>query len=277
MISAMINGAISVIIAVGLLSGLLYLMQPSMVFFPHRDLVATPERWGLLYEDIYLDTRDGVRLHGWYIPHEKAEEVVLFLHGNGGNISHRGDSIEIFHRLGLNLLIIDYRGYGKSEGSPDEQGLYEDARTAWRYLVGARQFRGDQITIFARSIGTAVATQLAAELAMKRGPEKLILESAFSRSRDMADRMLPLISRLVVMRYPFDSMGRIQDINARLLMLHSPDDEIIPYSMGERLYRAANQPKQFVRLRGDHNHGFMLSQPEYEHALDRFINATTDP
>lgn len=268
---------ISAVISMGLLSGLLYLMQPALVFFPYRELVETPRTWGLEYEDVYIDTRDGVRLHGWYIPSEEskgeAQEVVLFLHGNGGNISHRGASIGIFNRLGLNVLIIDYRGYGKSEGAPSEEGLYEDARSAWRYLIEQRGFKHQQIIIFGRSIGAAVATKLAVETA----PERLILESSFSSSRDMADRVLPLISRLVVMRYPFDSMARIKDIKARLLMLHSPDDEIIPFSLGDKLYRAANEPKQFVKLKGDHNHGFILSQPEYEQALARFINAKSDP
>lgn len=256
----------------GLLSGLLYLMQPSMVFYPHLDLVETPAEWGLEYEDVYLSSRDGVRLHGWYIPHDKAEEVVLFLHGNGGNISHRGASIDIFNRIGLNTLIIDYRGYGKSEGSPGEKGFYEDARAAWRYLIEQRGFKTEQIIIFGRSIGAAVATKLAAEV----GPERVILESAFSRSRDMANRMMPIVSRITVMRYPFNSMERIKDIHARLLMLHSPDDEIIPYRLGEKLFQAANEPKQFVNLKGDHNSGFMLSQPKYEQSLVKFINSKSN-
>lgn len=277
----MISGAISVFISVGLLGGLLYLMQPSMVFYPHRELEATPNSWGLEYEDLYLSGSDGVKLNGWYIPRENAKEVVLFFHGNGGNISHRGDSIAIFHRLGLNVLIIDYRGYGKSEGTPSEEGLYEDARTAWRYLIDRRGFKGEQIVIFGRSIGAAVATRLAAELSAElvddSGPAKVILESAFSSARDMADRTLPIISRITVLRYSFNSIERIKEIKARLLMLHSPDDEIIPYALGEKLYQAANEPKQFVKLKGDHNYGFMLSQPEYEQALDRFLNVTGDP
>ncbi|NOR51921.1 MAG: alpha/beta fold hydrolase [Gammaproteobacteria bacterium] len=268
----MISGIVSVVISMGLLSGLLYIMQPSLAFYPTRELVETPMMRGLEYEDVQINTRDGVRLHGWYVPHQEAEEVVLFLHGNGGNISHRGDSLKIFHRLGLNVFIFDYRGYGNSDGSPSEEGLYEDARTAWRYLIERRGFKREQIIIFGRSIGVAVATKLAVET----GPEKVILESAFSNSRDMADRVMPLISRIVVMRYPFDSMVRIKDIKARLLMLHSPDDEIIPYRLGEKLYQAANEPKQFVKLKGDHNHGFMLSQPEYEQALDEFINTNRE-
>jgi fermentation-respiration switch protein FrsA (DUF1100 family) len=267
-----INGFILVVISMGLLSGLLYLMQPSMVFYPYRDLVETPAAWGLEYEEVYLTSSDGIRLHGWYLPREGVEEVVLFLHGNGGNISHRGASIEIFNQLGLNVFIIDYRGYGNSEGSPSEKGLYEDARTAWQYLIERRKFKSEQIILFGRSIGAAVATKLAVEVE----PERVILESAFSRSRDMADRVMPIISRVAVMRYPFNSMARIKNINARLLVLHSPDDEIIPYRLGEKLFQAANEPKQFVKLKGDHNNGFMLSQPNYEQALARFINSKSN-
>ena len=122
---------------------------------------------------------------------------MLFFHGNGGNISHRGDSIAIFHRLGLNVLIIDYRGYGMSGGFPTEEGVYEDARSAWHYLIdqggidqdGIDQggFKHEKIIIFGRSIGSAVATTLAAEV----GPQRLILESAFSSARDMADTVMP--------------------------------------------------------------------------------------
>jgi fermentation-respiration switch protein FrsA (DUF1100 family) len=268
----MISGVISFAISVGLLSGLLYLMQPSMLFYPYSELEATPSAWGLEYEDIYLDTEDGVKLHGWYLPKQGAPQVVLFLHGNGGNISHRGDSLEIFHRLGMSVLIIDYRGYGQSTGSPSEEGLYEDARNTWRYLI-ERGFMREQIILFGRSIGGAVAVKLAVE----KGPAKLILESTFSSSRDMADSLMPLISRIAVMRYPFDSMARIKAVKAQLLMLHSPDDEIIPFSLGEKLYRAANEPKQFVKLQGDHNYGFIQSQPGYEEALGRFINAPNVP
>jgi len=262
----MISGAIPFAISVGLLSGLLYLMQPSMVFYPYSKLVETPRAWGFEYEDIFIDTEDGVKLHGWYLPKKEAREVVLFLHGNGGNISHRGDSLNIFNRLGFNVLIIDYRGYGRSEGSPSEEGLYEDARAAWRYLI-ERGFSREQIILFGRSIGGAVAVKLAVE----KKPDKVILESTFSSSRDMADSLMPLISKIVVMRYPFNSMERIKAVKAQLLMLHSPDDEIIPFALGEKLYRAANEPKQFVRLQGDHNYGFIKSQPDYEEALARFI------
>jgi|TARA_B100000315_G_C14547537_1_gene574017 hypothetical protein len=263
----MVSGAISLLVSIGLLSGMLYLMQPSMVFFPSRDLSSTPSQWGLAYEDVTIDTADGIKLHGWFVPHQSSNEVLLFLHGNGGNISHRGESLRIFKRLGLNVLIIDYRGYGQSEGTPSEDGLYEDARSAWRYLAETRAYRAEQIILFGRSIGGAVAAKLVTE----QQPAKVILESTFSSARDMASSLMPLLSKIVLLRYSFDSISHIGQLQAPLLMLHSPDDEIIPFELGEKLYQAANQPKQFVKLKGDHNYGFIQSQPDYERALAKFL------
>jgi len=263
----MVSGVISVLVSIGLLSGMLYLMQPSMVFFPSRDLTATPGQWGLAYEDVTIDTADGLRLHGWFLPHEGSNEVLLFLHGNGGNISHRGESLLIFQRLGLNVLIIDYRGYGRSEGTPSEDGLYEDARSAWRYLTEIRSYRAGQIIIFGRSLGGAVAVKLATE----QEPAKVILESTFSSARDMASSLMPVLSKIVVLRYRFDSLAHIAQLQAPLLVLHSPDDETIPFRLGEKLYEAADAPKQFAKLKGDHNYGFIESQPSYERALGRFL------
>jgi hypothetical protein len=263
----MVNGAISVLIFIGLLSGMLYLIQPSMVFFPSRDLTATPDQWDLAYEDVTIDTADGLKLHGWFVPHERSSEVLLFLHGNGGNIAHRGESLRIFQRLGINVLIIDYRGYGQSEGTPSENGFYEDARSAWRYLTETKGYRAGQIVIFGRSIGGAVAANLITE----QQPAKVILESTFSSARDMAGSLMPVLSKIVILRYNFDAISHIGQLQTPLLVLHSPDDEIIPFRLGEKLYDAADGPKQFVKLKGDHNNGFIESQPDYERALARFL------
>jgi fermentation-respiration switch protein FrsA (DUF1100 family) len=224
--------------------------------------------WGLPYQDVNLTTADGIQLHGWYIPHADSSKVLLFFHGNAGNISHRGASIAIFHRLGLNVFIIDYRGYGKSQGDPDEAGLYRDADAAWQYLTQEKGVDKDNIIIFGRSLGGAVATRLAAEV----HPAALILESTFSSARDMAKSLFPIIYRLLIFRYRFNSMGRIKQINCPLLVMHSPDDEIIPFHVGEKLFNAANEPKRLIKMKGDHNNGFLLSQPAYEQSLRAFIN-----
>jgi fermentation-respiration switch protein FrsA (DUF1100 family) len=249
------------------INGVMFFQQPRITFYPFSPLEATPAQWGLPYEDVQLMTADNVRLHGWYLPHPAASDTLLFLHGNGGNISHRRESLAIFHRLGLNVLIIDYRGYGQSEGSPGEQGLYLDALAAWDYLTRQRGTSADQIIIFGRSLGGAVATELATQVS----PAALILESTFSSARDMAREFFPRLSYLVLLRYRFDSEAKIAKVKAPLLMLHSAQDEIIPYPLGRKLYAAATQPKCFVELRGGHNGGFLQSQPDYEIGLMQFI------
>ncbi len=238
-----------------------------MVFFPSTTLVQTPENWGLIYEDVFLETKDGVHLHSWFIPHPDATQTLLFFHGNAGNISHRGKSVEIFHRLGLNVFILGYRGYGESQGKPSETGLYKDALSAWHYLLEERSLNPQDIILFGRSLGGSIAAELATEVQ----PGGLILESTFSSARDMADIILPLISRLVYLRYEFDTLTKLTQITVPVLILHSPDDEIIPFRLGEKTYQAANEPKTFVIMKGGHNNGFLMSQPDYEQAFHTFI------
>jgi len=265
------NAVIALVLGVVVLNVWLYFAQPGMVFYPTRNLDATPRDWGLAYEAVDLHTPDGVHLHGWYVPRAGSKRVILFLHGNAGNISHRGESIAIFHRLGLNVLIVDYRGYGKSSGQPTERGLYRDALTAWRYLTNTRGVDPRHIVVFGRSLGGAVA----AELASRVKPGALILESTFDSARSMAHAAFPLLSRLMVLRYGFDTRSRVRRVHCPLLVVHSAEDDIIPYYMGTRIFEAAKQPKEMLTLHGDHNTGFVQSQPEYEHALGAFLAAHT--
>lgn len=250
-----------------LLNVWMYFQQPRMIFYPLRELHQTPADWGLDYEDVTLYTADDVQLHGWYIPHSQSQHVLLYFHGNAGNISHRRDSIEIFHRLGLNVFIIDYRGYGQSKHTPSEQGLYQDATAGWNFLTEEKGFTNNQILIFGRSLGGAVAARLASGV-QARG---LILESTFSSARDFARGVFPVLSRLVLMRYDFNTAESIQLVNDPVLVLHSPDDEIMPFHLGWKVYELANQPKHFVHMRGDHNNGFLQSQPEYQQQLDHWL------
>jgi len=255
------------VIGLLLLNALMYFQQPLMIFYPMNELYQTPANWGLEYEDVTLNTDDDVQLHGWYIPDRQSKQVLLFFHGNAGNISHRRESIEIFHRLGLNVFIIDYRGYGQSKGKPSEQGLYQDAAAAWRYLTEEKGFDANDILIFGRSLGGAVAAKLAAGV-QARG---LILESTMSSAREFAREVFKILSRLVVIRYDFNTAQHVQGVNYPVLVLHSPDDEIMPFHLGRKVYESANQPKHFVYMRGDHNNGFLQSQPEYQQQLDRWL------
>ncbi len=263
----MLGSVATSLLVLVLFSSLLYLQQPSMIFFPYREHASTPAEWGLEYDDVSLKAQDGTRLHGWYIPRQESDQVLLFFHGNAGNISHRGESVAIFHRLGLNVFIFDYRGYGHSQGKPSEEGLYEDARAAWHYLTVTRGIDKADIIIFGRSLGAAVATKLASEVQ----PRALILESTFSSARDMAKAIFPILSYVAIWRFKFDTADYIRGVTSPLLVMHSPEDEIIPFQLGEKVYQAANEPKRFVSIKGDHNTGFLRSQPAYERALGEFI------
>jgi len=256
------------IIALAAFSGFMYVRQPGMIFFPVSEISETPQEWGLEYEDVLLDTKDNIQLHGWFIPRQGAKRTLLFFHGNAGNISHRGESVLIFHRLGLNVFIIDYRGYGNSQGKPGEQGMYLDADAAWRYLTQTKNIEPENVIIFGRSLGGAIATKLASDA--RAG--KLILESTFSSASDMAKSIFPFISYFIYNRFDFNSEERIKKIAYPVLYIHSPDDEIIPFRLGEKVFRAANEPKTFFKLKGDHNAGFYLSQPDYEQALGQFLS-----
>lgn len=257
------------VLTVLLLNGWMYFQQSRMIFYPLRQLYQTPADWGLDYEDVRFNTEDDVQLHGWYVPNQHSQQVLLFFHGNAGNISHRRESIKLFHRLGLNVFIIDYRGYGQSEGKPGEHGLYRDAASAWRYLTEDKGIAPDDIVIFGRSLGGAVAAKLASAV-QARG---LILESTFSSARDFAREVFPLLSRLVIIRYEFDTAEIMPQVKFPVLVLHSPEDEIMPFHLGERVYQSARQPKRFVRMKGDHNNGFVISQPEYGQELGRWLTA----
>lgn len=258
---------INLVVVLGLVAGGFYVMQPAMVFLPSRELAATPADWDLEYEDVWIRTEDGVRIHGWYLPYPGARRVLLFFHGNAGNISHRRASLEIFHRLGLNVLILDYRGYGRSEGRPSEAGLYRDARAAWDYLLDDRGVAPADVVLFGRSLGGAVGAELASQVR----PGALILESTFSSARDLVREIYPILSWLIVRRFDFDTVARLRTVSSPVLVLHSRDDEIIPFELGRRVYEAAPKPKRFHELQGDHNGGFLLSQPGYERGLAGFL------
>jgi len=253
---------------------MLYLFQGSMVFLanlPGRALDATPQDIGLDYENVHIDTTDGERLHGWFVPAADARGTLLFFHGNAGNISHRLESIMIFNRLGLDLLIIDYRGYGQSTGKPGEQGTYRDAHAAWGYLVRERGLAPGSIVVFGRSLGGAVGAWLTAQLATDEQPAALIIESSFSAGADMARRLYPVYPSRLLTRLKYPVVDHAKGLRCPVLVVHSRDDEIIPFAMGRAIYAAAQGPKAFIELRGDHNSGFWISRKDYTAGLAEFL------
>ena len=244
----------------------LYLKQPAMVFYPVKNIDVTPKNWELEYDSIELELKDKTKISGWYFTHPQANKTVLFFHGNGGNISHRGDSIYIFHKLKLNVLIIDYPGYGSSTGQPSEDGLYESASAAWQYLISDKKAKSEDVIIFGRSLGGAVAVDLAARV--KAGG--LILESTFSSVSDIVKIAFPIMSYFIYLRYSFDSLSKLTHVKYPVLLIHSPDDEVIPFELGKKLFTAIQSEKIFLQIEGGHNDGFMQSIRPYMQALATF-------
>lgn len=252
----------------GVLVALVYVFQGRLLYLPNiggRDLAATPADIGLEFEDVRFTTRDGVSLHGWLVPAPSAAGALLFCHGNAGNISHRLDSIRIFHDLGLSVFIFDFRGYGLSEGRPTEEGTYRDAEAAWNYL--ARRFPDDRIVVYGHSLGAAIA----AHVARVRRPAALILESSFASVAEVASQHYRFLPVRWLSKFEYATATYVRDVHAPTLVIHSPQDEIIPVEQGRKVFKHANEPKTFLEISGDHNAGFLLSGARYTQGLQHFL------
>jgi fermentation-respiration switch protein FrsA (DUF1100 family) len=250
-----------------------YFLQAKLIFYPHKHLETDPRKHGMAFEDVKLLSDDGTELHAWWVPAlGRSRGAVVFCHGNAGNISHRIDSLRIFRNMGLDTLIFDYRGYGRSKGSPSEDGFYRDADAAWRHVTLARAVKPERVLIFGRSLGGSVAAHLAAE----HTPRALVLESAFSSIPDMGAEHYPLIPRFLA-RYDFVTVEYVRGVKCPVLSVHSPQDEIVPFEQGKRVHQAAPDPKKFLEISGDHNNGFMLSAEKYTRGLGNFIDRYFPP
>lgn len=239
------------------------------VFIPYRQVENTPADFRLPFEDVTFTTADGVKLNGWYLPQSNAKLTVLFCHGNAGNISHRYEKLLILHDLGVNVFIFDYRGYGRSEGWPSEQGTYNDALAACDWLRQKKSIAPERIVVHGESLGCAVAV----ELARQQPVRGLVLESGFASVPEMARAIYPWLPMHWLCRIRYDSLSKIGSVKAPLLSLHSREDEIVPFSQAERLFAAAPGPKKMVELRGDHNNGFAACESIYRAALSEFFRS----
>ena len=242
--------------------GAMMIFERSFIFFPARYPEGDWQPQGISFEDAWFESADGTRIHGWYVPHERPRAVVLFCHGNAGNVSHRAEMLRILHEgVGVSVLIFDYRGYGRSQGRPDEPGVLADARAARKWLATRADVGQEEIVLMGRSLGGAVAVDLAAG----QRARALVVESSFSSLPEVAAYHYPWLPVRWMMRTRFDSAGKIGTYHGPLLQSHGTADTIVPYRFGRRLFEAANQPKQFVALPElDHNE----PQPvEYYRAL----------
>lgn len=243
----------------------MFVLQPAR--FPSGDWRPAETR----FEDCWFVTSDGVRLHGWYARHRAPQAIVLYLHGNAGNLTHRAPLVDLLHdRLRASVLVFDYRGYGRSEGAPMVDGLVLDARAARQYLAKRESVAADEMILIGRSLGGAVAVELAAN----DGARALVLESTFASLREVAAAHYPKWAADLVVPDRLDSAACIGKYEGPLLMSHGDADRTIPYAQGRRLFSLANEPKKFFRIRGgDHNDP---QPPAYFQELERFVTGAVD-
>jgi fermentation-respiration switch protein FrsA (DUF1100 family) len=276
-----------------------YRIQSNFIYNPHFGLEIKSKNKTIEHEEITYQTTDGITISAWYVPFipkaahsednpdagaelqepvppgvpESSKGVILFCHGNAGNISQRIDSFEIFRQLGFSTFIFDYRGYGKSEGKPSEKGTYLDAEGAWNWLVREKKMKPEEIIVVGRSLGGGIASYLA----KKYQPRALIIESSFISISDMARVMFPWLPLKLLLRFKYNTRERLKDIHCPVLIIHSPDDRTIPFICGKILYETANPPKKFLQIKGDHLYGFIKSKRKYIKCLREFFAELPEP
>lgn len=249
---------------------LVFLRQSSYVYYPDRTLDATPAYAGIQFEDLMLHTADGETINAWYVPAKLSNRLdltVIDCHGNAGDIGDRVNTVAMFHNLGFDVLIFDYRGYGKSSGKPTEKGTYLDARAAWDYLTKIRKITPDRIVIFGRSLGGSIAAWLATQVR----PRALVIESGFTSAPDMGRIMFPYLPVRLLCRIKYDTFTYIRSVKCPVIVAHSTEDEMIPFEHGRKLYNAAPEPKLFFELKGDHNAGGIDITPSFQQKLVSFV------
>lgn len=260
-----------------LVAAWVYGSQRRMLYHPTRSLTATPSDIGLKYTDVHLITRLGTDVHGWWLPCHGARRTLLFCHGNGGNISHRLESLRLFHALGLSVLVFDYSGYGLSKGTPSEKATRADARAAWDWLMKEAEIAPRSVVLFGRSLGGAVAAGLAGELALEGvEPAGIILESTFTSVPDMGAYLYPWLPVRPLVKDRYNAADELAGLRLPALFGHSPDDDVVPYALGRSLYETYPGPKTFLPMRGGHNSGYLDMGKAYPDGLDRFLS-TLEP
>ena len=247
----------------------LYFMQPVFLYSPVQEVPYTPDELGLDFENVIFKSSDGLMLSGWYVPADNSELTVLFCHGNGGNMMHNLDTINILYNMGVNCFIFDYRGYGNSEGKPSEEGTYLDVRAAYRWLAEEKKISPDNIIAFGRSLGGSIATYLAKKVRVGA----LIVESAFTSYVDIGTKFYPYMPVRWFARFSYRTIDYIKKVHCPVMIIHSRNDETIPFEFGLELYEAANEPKEFVEIFGSHNDGFLVSSDTYKNAWTKRLKS----
>ena len=255
--------------------GFITYIENKLIFHPDNDINSTPKEYGLEYDDVAFHAEDGVKLHGWFIygkkrPLDKDTYTLLWFHGNAGNIGHRLENISmLYDRIPVNIFIFDYRQFGKSEGKISEKGTYLDAKAALAYLHSRKDIDIDKIIFYGRSLGSAVAI----DLALKEECRSLILETPFTSIKEMAKLLHPILPLHYVIRTKYDSITKIKDVKVPVLIIHGDKDDYVPIEQGRKLYEAVNGPKEFYTVPGgNHNDIYMAGGEEYFNVIKRYID-----
>lgn len=240
--------ALAVTGGLGVLGYLRGRFQHSRIFLPDRypDGVWQPSSYGLPAEDRWFEAQDGTTLHGWWIPHKRARGTLLYCHGNTGSIAGRIGVFKYLRGLRVNLFAFDYRGYGRSSGTPSERGLYLDARSAFDFLIEDLDQNPAEVLVFGHSLGGAVAI----DCALDRPMAGLIIQSSFTHIRDAAKSMFPTLPMHLAATRQFRSIDKVGELTMPKLFIHGRADETVPYSLGEELYEAAADPKEHYEVPG---------------------------
>lgn len=254
------------------LMAVIYFRQSSLVFLPEidRGFSASPADIDLSFASLKLATTDGEILDGWIVPADTKREprgLVILFHGNAGNIGHRLDYLRMFHDLGLSTLIVDYRGYGRSSGTPSEEGTYLDAAALWHHATQVLGFPAGRIVLFGESLGGGVAAQLATA----NRPGALVLASTFTSVPDMGADLYPFLPIRLLARIRYETLERLPLIACPVLVIHSRNDDVIAFKHGQRLFDVARPPKQFLEIEGGHNDGFVFARTDWTRRLDGFL------
>ena len=242
-------------------------MQSKLLYRPIREVTLTPADVGLEYEQIAFESADGVRLTGWYVPAKEpanAPFTVLMCHGNGGNLMHLLDSLELFHNLGLNCLAFDYRGYGNQRGPANRSRDIPRCSKPPTIANRAKGIPPKQIILSGRSLGGSIAAHLASRVQAAG----LVIESAFTSFPDVAAGFYPYLPVRLFARFLFryDTLAYVREVRCPVLVVHSRDDELVPFASATRLFEAAHEPKRLVEIAGGHDEGFLLSGDAYRQA-----------
>lgn len=255
---------------------LLHCYDQHLVFNPSAVLTRTPHDVDLPFDNVIVSTSDGVNVHGWFIPQPSGEDanptgsvapVMLFFHGGNGNLSDRLEKIRLFHEIGLEVFAIDYRGYGKSGGTPSERGLANDAQATYSYLVEKRGVKPQRLYVYGEDLGAAVAI----DLVTKSRAAGLITEAARASVIEDTRQTWPLIPWQYLIRNKFDSVAKIGGVHIPVLLIHSADDDVVSFNDSRRLFALAHEPKQLVEIHGSHSDALVNSFEAYYDAVSHFV------